>query len=305
MNKNPIGRILASVVVALFVVYGLIWLVGSENPSTPAGYVGYLTQGSVFGKAKFYGLQVGPTSSGRTWLLEVTNVSVTPYTYTEPFTGEAAVLAQDNLKLEFQAHSVFRVKPDGIKDFMERFSVLISGEQVDKDPDLIVKNAYGNFIREPFRTFVRDEVQKRKGLEVKDQLIPIGEAVQTRIREYAKNSPFDIQTAVVGNIQYPSQVADAVANKMAATQELQQRDTMIEIAKKDNLKRTIEADGIAKAMDTIQTKLTPMYLQHEAIEAQKMMVGSPNHTTIYIPVGNNGVPLVGTLDVSTRPVEKK
>lgn len=96
-----------------------------------------------------------------------------------------------------------------------------------------------------------------------------------------------------------------MAKKMAATQELLQRDTMIDIARKDNLKRTIEADGIAKAMDTIQTKLTPMYLQHEAIEAQKAMVGSPNHTTIYIPVGNNGVPLVGNLDLSAKPGEKK
>lgn len=305
MNRSKVGVVVGIVVVVLVVLSGFVWLIGSSNPSTPAGYVGYLTQGSVFGKAKFYGLQTGPTSAGRTWLLEVTNVSVTPYTYTEPFTGDAAVLAKGNLKLEFQAHSVFRVKPDGIKDFMEHFSVLINKDQVDKDPDIIVKNAYGNFIREQFRTFVRDEVQKREGLEVKDQLITIGEAVQARIREYAKNSPFDIQTVVVGNIQYPKEVADAVAKKMAATQELEQRDTMIEIARKDNLKRTIEADGIAKAMDTIQTKLTPMYLQHEAIEAQKMMVGSPNHTTIYIPVGNNGVPLVGTLDLSAKPVEKK
>lgn len=305
MNRNRIGAVAGIAVVALAVLSGVIWLIGSSNPSTPAGYVGYLTQGSVFGKTKFYGLQAGPTSSGRTWLLWVTNVSITPYTYTEPFMENAAVLAKDNLKLEFQAHSVFRVKPDGIKDFMEHFSVLISQDKVDTDPDVIVKNAYGNFIREPFRTFVRDEVQKRNGLEVKDQLIPIGEAVQARIRDYAKNSPFDIQTAVVGNIQYPKEVADAVAKKMAATQELLQRDTMIEIARKDNLKRTIEADGIAKAMDTIQTKLTPMYLQHEAIEAQKMMVGSPNHTTIYIPVGNNGVPLVGTLNVSSKSVENK
>lgn len=305
MNRSKVGAVVGIAALVLVVLSGVVWFMGSSNPSTPAGYVGYLTQGSVFGKAKFYGLQAGPTSSGRTWLLGVTNVSITPYTYTEQFMADGAVLAKDNLKLEFQAHSVFRVKPDGIKDFMEHFSVLISQDKVDTDPDVIVKNAYGNFIREPFRTFVRDEVQKRDGLEVKDQLIKIGEAVQARIRDYAKNSPFDIQTAVVGNIQYPKEVADAVAKKMAATQELLQRDTMIDIARKDNLKRTIEADGIAKAMDTIQTKLTPMYLQHEAIEAQKAMVGSPNHTTIYIPVGNNGVPLVGTLDLSAKPVEKK
>jgi hypothetical protein len=30
------------------------------------------------------------------------------------------------------------------------------------------------------------------------------------------------------------------------------------------------------------------------------MVGSPNHTTVYIPVGPMGVPLVGTLDSGLR-----
>ena len=59
----------------------LVWLVGSTNPSTPAGYVGYLTKGAVFGKSRFYGVQRGPTSAGRSWLLQVTNVSVTPYTF--------------------------------------------------------------------------------------------------------------------------------------------------------------------------------------------------------------------------------
>ena len=64
----------------------LVWLIGSSNPFTPAGYVGYLTKGAVFGRSTFYGVQRGPTSAGRTWLLDVTNVSVTPYTYTEDFT---------------------------------------------------------------------------------------------------------------------------------------------------------------------------------------------------------------------------
>ena len=33
-----------------------------------------------------------------------------------------------------------------------------------KDPDAIVKVAYANFVREPLRTFARDEVQRRNGL---------------------------------------------------------------------------------------------------------------------------------------------
>jgi hypothetical protein len=93
------GRSLA--LAALFVAVLcplLIWLVGSRNPFTPAGYVGYLTRGAVFGRSTFYGVQHGPTSPGRSWLA-VTNVSITPYTYSEDFTADNAVLSKDNLKM--------------------------------------------------------------------------------------------------------------------------------------------------------------------------------------------------------------
>ena len=46
-----------------------------------------------------------------------------------------------------------------------------------------------------------------------------------------------------------------------------------------------------------------MYIQHEAIEAQKLMVNSPNHTTVYIPVGPMGVPLTGTFPAANAPVK--
>ena len=98
-------------VLGMFTVF--VWLTGSRNPFTPAGYVGYLTKGAVFGQSRFYGIQRGPTSPGRTWLLDVTNVSVTPYTYTEDFTGEDAVLSRDNLKIAFRVHTVWRVDERG------------------------------------------------------------------------------------------------------------------------------------------------------------------------------------------------
>ena len=92
----------------------LVWFLGSRNPFTPAGYVGYLTKGAIFGQSRFYAVQRGPTSPGRTWLLEVTNVSVTPYTYHEDFVGDEAVLSRDNLKIGFRVHTVWRVNGDQI-----------------------------------------------------------------------------------------------------------------------------------------------------------------------------------------------
>jgi regulator of protease activity HflC (stomatin/prohibitin superfamily) len=281
----------------------LTWFLGSANPFTPAGYVGYLTKGAIVGRSHFYGIQRGPISSGRTWLLDVTNVSVTPYTYTEDFTGDEAVLSRDNLKIAFRVHTVWRVDDGRVPLFMERYSTTVgpsNNHDIEKTPDAIVKVAYGNFVREPLRTFARDEVQRRNGLEVKDALIPIGDAVLARIRAYADGSPFVITSVVVGNVQYPAEVADAVARKLAATQELQRKDTEIEIERKERTKREVQAQGIANAMEIIRGQLSPMYVQHEAIEAQKTMVNSPNHTVVYIPVGPMGVPLTGTFSAAAK-----
>lgn len=293
------GRTYARMVGGTLMVLGLaaatfVWLLGARNPYTPAGYVGYLTKGAVFGHSRFYGVQRGPTSAGRHWLVNVANVSVTPYTYTEDFVGDDTVLSRDNLKISFKVHTVWRVNDAKVPLFMERFSTAVSRRDVERDPDALVKVAYGHFIREPLRTFARDEVQQRNGLEVKDALILIGDSVLARIRTYAENSPFDISSVVVGNVQYPSEVADAVSRKLAATQDLQRKDTEIEIERKERTKREVQAQGIANATQIIRGQLSSMYIQHEAIEAQKAMVGSPNHTVVYIPVGAMGVPVTGT-----------
>jgi regulator of protease activity HflC (stomatin/prohibitin superfamily) len=291
------GAALAVLFVAS-VALTFVWSLGSRNPFTPAGYVGYLTKGAVLGQSRFYGIQKGPTSPGRTWLLDVTNVSVTPYTYTENFIGEDAVLSRDNLKIAFRVHTVWRIDENRIPSFMERFSTTAARGDHDKEPDSIVQVAYGNFVREPLKTFARDEVQRRNGLEVKDALISIGDAVLSRIRQYADGSPFVISSVVVGNVQYPEEVANAVSRKLAATQELQRKDTEIEIERKERTKREVQAQGIANAMEIIRGQLSPMYIQHEAIEAQKQMVNSPNHTVVYIPVGPMGVPLTGTFNAA-------
>lgn len=293
---STIARVLGYVVIAAIaapILFGGVFHL-FRNPATPPGYVGYLTRGALVGQASYYGLQTGPTSSGLGWLFDVVNVSVTPYTYSEDFTDDNSVLSADSLKVSFRVHVVWRVVPDRVKDFVERYSTLQSGD----NPDRIVQVAYANFIREPLRTFARDEVQKYKGLDVKDNITPIGEAVTRRIAALTRDTPFEIRSVVVGNIQYPAEVADAVSKKLAAVQELERKATEIEITTREKEKRIIEAEGIAKATEIISQRLTSAYLQYEAIKAQNAMVNSDNHTTIYIPVGPMGVPIVGNLDLT-------
>jgi predicted histidine transporter YuiF (NhaC family) len=56
--------------------------------------------------------------------------------------------------------------------------------------------------------------------------------------------------------------------------------------------RLIAARGIRNAQDEIQSTLTPLYVQFEAVQAQLAMAKSQNHTIIYVPAGTNGTPVI-------------
>jgi hypothetical protein len=81
---------------------------------------------------------------------------------------------------------------------------------------------------------------------------------------------------------------------------IQQTEQLVKVEQQKADIRVVDAEGIAKSQQIINATLTDRYLQHEAIQAQMSMANSPNHTTIYIPSGNNGIPLVKTVDEPTK-----
>lgn len=77
---------------------------------------------------------------------------------------------------------------------------------------------------------------------------------------------------------------------------IKQQEQLIQVEKQKAQIRIVEAGGIAESQKIINSSLTNTYLQYLAIQAQKEMAGSPNHTQIYIPVGTNGIPMVKTIE---------
>jgi hypothetical protein len=203
-----------------------------------------------------------------------------------------AVLAKDQMKVAFAVQITFNIDPNKVKDFVEHYSTL---QDKDHNGENVVKVAYNNFLKERLRTFAREEVQQHKGAETNANIALISNVVSKKVSDLTKETPFVVQSVVVGNIQLPHEVTDAVSSAQSASIILQRKETEVEQAKMDAKKREAEAMGIKMAMEEIKKGLTPEYIQYEAIQAQKMMIGSPNHTTIYIPVGPMGIPLVGNL----------
>lgn len=107
----------------------------------------------------------------------------------------------------------------------------------------------------------------------------------------------DANNQVVVNKQL-LEVAIQNANNEVLVNEIRikQQEQLIQVEKQKAEIKVQEAIGIAKAQEIINKTLTDKYLQHEAIQAQEKMANSPNHTTIYIPSGQNGIPMVKTLE---------
>ena len=262
------------------VLFGsFVYLAGCTNPSTPAGHEGYVKENPrIWGKGGFRGALKGPENYGVSlWRNEVENVDFRPQTYAESFN----ILARDELNIAFRFQTIIKVKPGTIKSVVEGYA----GSQF-----------YARYIKEPLRAMVRKNVQTLESRQVKEKRNEIAEAVMSELRAYLADTPFVAVSGVVGNIDYPKVVTEAVEKKLAAKQLLDEKETQKEIAKKDAEIRIEEAKGIAEAQKIINSTLTQNYLQHEAINAQLKMASSPNHTTVYIPSGPNGIPLVGTVN---------
>jgi regulator of protease activity HflC (stomatin/prohibitin superfamily) len=249
---------------------------GFYNPETPAGHEGYLRRGAIVGSMSYYGSQLGPASPGLGWLLNVENVDFRWATYDEDF----QVMSADNLSLTFSGHVVMRPKPGSVKAIVETFG----------GPEWYKRN-----IKEPFRNAVYEAVAGYKALEAKEKRDEIAAKVREKFIGFLGDKPFEISQIVIGTINLPDAVAKAQEAKIAKETELERKNFEIEIATKEAQVRVEEAKGIAESQRIINTSLTPFYLQHEAIQAQVSTANSPNHSTVYIPVGTNGLPLVKTI----------
>jgi len=272
MNRNASS--LMAIVFIVVLMSGLA-LVFSSNPSTPAGHEGYVyEEPRLFGNGGYQDSIQGPANYGISLMRNrVINIDMRPGTYTENF----HILARDDLNISFDFHTIMAVNSGTVQQVVEQYG----GEKW-----------YQRYVKETLRTYVRDAAQQFDSNALKTQREAIAKAVLQKLQAYLKTTPFQVRQVVVGDITYPKIVASAVEKKLAAQQLLAEKTTQKEIAQKDAEIRIEEAKGIAQAQKIINATLTANYLQHEAINAQLKMAESPNHTTVYIPVGTNGIPLV-------------
>lgn len=92
------------------------------------------------------------------------------------------------------------------------------------------------------------------------------------------------------------QRADAQNRVKISAIEIRNQEQRVQVARQKAEIRHEEARGIRAAQDEISKTLTPLYVQHEMVQALKDIAASgSNNSVVYIPSGANGIPLVSTV----------
>ena len=294
MNRSPVAVFLLG---AGLLISVLVLGTNLENVRVSAGYACYVYARPILGKSAFEKVIFGPASTGLRWRLEGQRVSITPYTYSEKFEADSAILAKDKLPLSSQAHVVWRLKPDeaSVRRFMEEFG----GWDNTTDPDKISRESYDQFIREPFRTLTRSVVAQYNGLDVNESLSKVSEEIELGLQTLLGSTPFEVMSVVMGNSSPPQPVIVAIASKVALNQTLEQKGIEEQIAEKSvaierkngeaaGARLAAQAKEQAHAISSINEVLTPSYIEYLQAEnikgAERVYVPFRSEPHLVLPV---------------------
>ena len=147
-------------------------------------------------------------------------------------------------------------------------------------------------LRPVIRTAIRDKIaqyptsavytEKREQIAIELQKIIDIELVERG---------FICERALLRNVILPAKVTAAINEKLAAHQDAQKMEFVLQKAQKEAEVRVVEAKGIAEAQKIINRTLTTNYLQHEAITIYKDLANSENTTFVIMPTSTKGTGL--------------
>jgi regulator of protease activity HflC (stomatin/prohibitin superfamily) len=299
MERSPFILVLLSFGAVAAVMFTLPNL---SNVRVTAGYASYVYTKPIAGRSEFKQVIFGPASTGLSWRLDAQRVSITPFTYSEKFEADSAIIGKDKLPLSSQAHIVWRLKPESnsVQRFMEEFG----GWESSADPDKIARESYDQFIREPFRTITRSVVAQYNGLDVNESLPVISQEIESQVKVLLDKTPFEVMSVVMGNSSPPQSVIVAISAKVALNQTLEMKAIEEQIAEKNIAieRKNGEASGArfaaqakeqAKAIEELKNVLDPLYI--EFLKAENIKGAE----RVYLPVGT-GPQLMLPLQENTR-----
>ncbi len=151
--------------------------------------------------------------------------------------------------------------------------------------DVIVAPALRGEGRSIAGRYKPEELYSTKREEIASEMLS---AVQSKTLD----KYIDVQNIIIRDVLLPQRISDAINEKLAAQQEAQRMEFILQKEQQEAERKRIEAQGIADFQKIVTAGISEKLLQWKGIETTEKLAESPNTKIIVIGNPKNGLPLI-------------
>lgn len=270
--RGSVGKKLRNILVVIVA----IWLLASSIVVVDAGRTGVY---SLFGRVSDQELSSGIHLINPLGKVEMMSVRTEQYTMSKvPMEGQKASddsiasLTKEGLSVELDITMLYRVNEDRASDLYREVGVNFE--------EKIIRPEIRSVIREVIAQYEAKDIYSSKRQEAAQLIF---DAMSAKLAERG----VILEDVLLRNVELPPNLSKAIQEKLAAEQESQRYDFVLQKESKEAERKTIEAKGQRDAQQIINESLSDRYLNYLYIKELKDRQG-----TIYVPTSpTTGLPL--------------
>lgn len=187
------------------------------------------------------------------------------------------VLSQDGLSIKLDVSLRFRPNPNEIGYLYKAFRRDYVSNLVRPELRSAVRRVIGRYTPEELYATKRQEIEIQ---------------IQEDTREVLDTNYVELKALLFRSIELPVSIQKSIEEKLAADQEAQKYNYLIEREKKEAERRRIDAEGKAAANRILNESLTDKILREKGILATEELANSQNTKVIIIGNSNDGLPII-------------
>lgn len=112
------------------------------------------------------------------------------------------------------------------------------------------------------------------------------------VQEKLKNKYVEFESILIRDVTLPQRISEAINEKLAAQQEAQRMEFILQKEQQEAERKRIEAQGIADFQKIVSAGINDKLLEWKGIETTEKLAQSPNAKIVIIGNSKNGLPLI-------------
>lgn len=277
IKRNPQGKLIPVGVIFL----SFIFLVASMVRLIPPGNVGVVI---VFGKVNEQTLKnglhlVNPFASVEKMSIRTEEYTMSVAPREGQVKGDDAIeaLTSEGLMVRLDMTVWYHLIPEGAAEVYSTLGLNYVAKIVRPAARTSIRNVISNYKVEDIYT------QNRESVSIQ---------ISENLREAVKDRNVEIERVLLRDVKLPAKVQNEIDAKMAAKQEAEKMEFVLDKERREAERKAVEAKGVSDYNKIIAQSLSRSYLQWYYIKTLQQLVNSPNNTVIVTPFDQKLTPLL-------------